>query len=147
MALLIDTTNKHAWHAVSAVIDAALQGINQVTLDSGSLSVSYNSTSQGKAVDFTQTAVTISTGGGAGSDVTLDAADAVAEGSATGATVNLFDVVKGTADLTFKRDTVDAELNGDGEITLADGDLNDAKLLTFSLSHPTLTIGSSGYGV
>src|SRR5206468_2900557 len=59
--------------------------------------------------------------------------------------LNVLDgLVVGTASFSFTRQTVDVDLTGDGTVSVAQKDLDDATLLTVGLTNLNLFLGVGG---
>ena len=151
LALTIVSSGTATYFAVRAVnLNVALTGVGGITLDTGLLSVDFNSKdAAGRSLDFTKynedadpefevfDAV-------AGPIDRIDFATAARSASATDATIDLFGLVGGTVSVSFSEELVDLlDLDGDGDT--AEAALEGASMLLFALDITELHLGGGDF--
>ena len=143
LVIVTDSATGRTWFAVKAVVQVALVGIDGVTIDTGTLTIEFNSRASDESyLDFstyddadadddpdTITAATL--------DIDFDTAKRFA--SAEGATVDFFGLVGGSADIAFEQSTVDVDLDGDFDTT--DDQFLGASMLQFAIDNLNLHLG------
>ena len=146
IAFVFDNAGRK-WIAAKGTVSAAF-AVAGLSINTGALTLELNGTaSDGTAIDFTQ--VNTDQAGGADlvtvAGLTFLASTALQRGSATGAAVDLFGLLEGSANFAFSRQKVDVDLDGD---TGTSGDsIDDARLFTFALDALNLSVGSASAGL
>ena len=135
-AILVDSGLTNAWFVGSATLTSAKLITPVLSLSATTLSLSLNGAARGASpINFSSSPLTVA-------GVTFNQAGKEGQASAIGATINLLGVLTGSADLTYSSQTVDADVNNDGNT-----DLFGAHLVTASLANPNISIGSGSFGL
>ncbi|MFM8573594.1 MAG: hypothetical protein ACKOAU_18505, partial [Pirellula sp.] len=146
LAIITDVPGGKTWVALTGTASGiSTIGFDKFSLSASDLSVSVNTSSGGRVVDFNAGG---SQSGGtpmsipAGPTINFDGdSGRLLQVSGTINSLNLYDLVFGTASLTLTSRLVDVSFNG---TTLS---LDNASLLSFGLSDLDIYAGTSGTGV
>ena len=137
-ALFVDSTGRK-WYSVKAQVSGGLVGVDQLSINSGSLSVAYNSdASDGSAaLNFGSPGRSVS-----GSTQKLDFTGATTSVSATGASVSIADVISAQADFTTRRRSSRTWIPMATRLSTS-----PAAPQTLTVNNFSLAFGGSGFGL